>query len=203
MSNSVVQLSSLRIDRRGNIHMIATRHFFEVLRSKVGAPLGSSLRIGQFDFVEVSRNHYTAIPDVRSEQLEREAKQVANTVLQCYRALILFEKVFSVQGSYESFVIFNQRSPSLEDLKRLAQRDGVHVPFLPLPFKAGAAINAKPHTAIVTKNVVVSPAKVATVSTHTVAVSNTAKRMVTVNKVASDTQLAALASKFGRNSQRV
>lgn len=198
-SLSTVQLFSLSVDRRGNIKMSATRHFFETLRSRLGSPSGASVRAGNFDFLEVRKHTFIGVPDARTATVLQEAQELANHILSIYRALMLFERVFAEAGSYDKFVIFNHRSPSLRDLQALAHQQKVRIPFLALPFKADltlptlaaviedtvdAGFETKPRGKLLLKK----PQSIVKQDSVRVAAHATAS------------QLQALAGKFGRHS---
>lgn len=198
MSNSKVQLSSLSVDSRGDIHLSASSSFLEFLRTKFGVSKnhtpGSSLRVGSFDFLEVKKNLLVAVPDERSDRIIREARQLGNAILQMYRSAILFEKVFEKEGSYEKWFTFHHRAPTLVDLQTIAARGNVQVPSMTLPYKASEfekalnpVLKARIHLDGKKKPLpVISSPELKKF------------RIITVNKEVSSKMLAALAAKFKR-----
>lgn len=134
MSNSAVVLFALRRNRRGDILMFCTRAFREVLRTRFGSPLGSTLRVGTIDFFEVRRNQYIGVPDQRDSVADAEVERLLSRILFIYRTLLTFEAVFSEEGSFDKWVTFHRRHPSNEDVLGMARERHIRVPYLALPF---------------------------------------------------------------------
>lgn len=204
---STVHLFSLNVDRRGNIHMNATRSFFEVMRSKLGASVGSTLRVGTFDFCEVRKSQFVATPDDRNEASLEEAQKLASHVLSIYRSILLFEKVFAEHGSYDKFVLFNRRAPSFKELQTMAKARNIYVPFLSLPYKADLCKTSDALATVITES---APVKQLTIKRDAVVTafltkaqvpvtSKKARLLVRVNRSATQDQLHALTAKFGRS----
>lgn len=135
LASSSIQLFDLHLRKtNGNIVMRCTSSFLEMLRTRLGAPLGCSLRIGTFDFVQVSKNRYVGIPDERNAESQAESLRVCSTVLALYRASITFERVFNAPNSYATWFLFNQRVPSVPEMAQMARDRGIRIPFLSFPF---------------------------------------------------------------------
>ena len=188
---STVHLFSVRVARNGDVHMSASRNFFEVLRSKLGASPGSTLRVGSFDFMEVRKHQFVGIADERNSDSLKEAVQLANRVLMIYRSILLFERVFEVEGSFNNFVIFNGRSPVFSDLQLLAKKSGIVIPFMGLPYKANLLDQP---VAIAT--VIESQLEKRSVTTFSVSNQKNARTLSFVKKPVSINRLSALKEHF-------
>ncbi len=202
---STVQLFSLRIDRRGNIQMSANRGFFEVLRSKLGAQRGATLRIGSFDFCEVRKSQFMAVPDERNAAAAVEAALLTTRILAIYRSILLFEKVFATPDSYEKFVMFNHRAPSFKDMQDMAKKHNIYVPFMEMPFKANLMDTPAALATVITEAepvkklfLVRKPSTDAAPIVEKMAVPKASRILLSVKRSASTQQLNALAQRFAR-----
>ena len=196
---STVQLFSLRVDNKGDIRLSCTRAFFETVRSKLGALKGSSLRLGTFDFMEVCKNTFVGVPDERGSDSAFEGKQIANRVLMTYRASVLFEKVFAEKNSYENFVLFNRRGPTVQDMKDIGVRKGIVVPFMAIPYKANLSGEPVAVVAVLTQML----ASKRTVSIKIAAGTPGHRSLSVVKPSPTVQQLNALTERFSRSSARV
>lgn len=195
---STVHLFSLRVDRRGHIHMSASRNFFEVLRSRLGAAPGCTLRVGSFDFCQTRTSHFEGVPDEHSAAQMAEAQQLATRILTIYRSILLFEKVFAEKGSYENFVLFHRRAPQFKELQTLAAQRNLHVPFLELPFKANLQAEPVAVVAAITKTLE-DRSKSKVVLSAPVAPGR--RVLISLKKQPSEDKLSALVGRFSTHRQ--
>lgn len=202
---STVHLFSLNVDRRGNIHMSATRSFFEVLRSKLGSVAGSTLRSGTFDFCEVRKSQFVGSPDERNAASVAEGQRLATHILSIYRSILLFEKVFAETGSYDRFVLFNHRSPSFKDMQQMAKVQNIYVPFMELPYKADLRKTPLALATVITESVAVKKLSLPVRTVETIKLDvqpQKARVLVAVKRSASNQQLHDLAARFGRDARK-
>lgn len=134
-TRTLVFLRAIRVRRNGTILMYATPAFLNVVRTRVGSPAGTHLRVGTFDFHAERTNIYVGTPDEFSPESKAEASTVAAHILAIFRSLLLFEAVFAEPGSYNSWIVFNRRSPTAKDLADLGRSKGIFIPFMALPYQ--------------------------------------------------------------------
>jgi hypothetical protein len=140
-------LFSLNVTKKGHIKMWASKSFLLAIRTRLGATVapGATLRVDGFDFMETKSNHLVGVhDDLSGAEAEAAAIQLCNRILSAYRTLILFEKVFAEQGSFNSYVLFHRSPPKLKELLDLAKMKGIHIPFFELPFKSPLLQEAGP-----------------------------------------------------------
>lgn len=129
-----VKLFSLNIRARNNdIVLHCTPQCLNVIRTRLGSPAGSFLRVLTYEFMEVRFQHYVGVPDERSAD-KAEATRVCTSLLGAYRAIVTHSLVFPDESDYRSWYQANHRPPNGHDLSMLAQRKGLFVPFLSVPF---------------------------------------------------------------------
>ena len=188
---STTVLFELRIRKNGDIVLHSTKSCYEMFRTRLGSPVGSTMRIGSYDFVAVRKNWYTGTPDERGDEACREGFRICQQMLAAYRMAVTFELVFPTPEDYAAWYNGMGRIPTGKDLAILAREKGMYVPYMGFPFVS--SLVKAPH--FLKKEQMGDPGTLVHKSQFEAAISLSPKR----KQIASTEKLQALAAAYARH----